>query len=373
MARWHWIILVGIVLLLLLPLFVQGGGYIRESFDFQNDAIRANIAGCGGNINDMWNQYYGRTLTAHLVGNVSMITNINSVTTQLVFDYTILVIAAIVIYGVATYLFGWIAGALASLATLFCTHSVLGLFSSGDVWDIVETCIILPIGMLFIVKWLTDKNKKNLLIGLAAFVVFSIVHPLSLMLPMAMILFIGTLVVYKHTEAKKLLLLLAGVIIGNLVLSYLFINNALILPLSLLGITSTESPLVTFATTEPVGIITFLYEYLSLPTLCLAVIACLSIAKAKLEERQWLFLLMLSAFTIPLVVAAITGLAIDTRRHAMDAATLLAIGIGCLAGYGLSIRTKMAFAKTEVLVVMTTVAVIIGIIPTAIVWLGEQI
>lgn len=372
MLKWHLLIILGIAILLLLPLVLQDGGYIKEAFDFQNDIARAEQAKADGDVHDMWNQYFGRTMTAYMVGKTSLVTGISCKPLQLVFDYAVLLLAGITIYGIATYLFGISAGILSSLAVLFCTHSILGLFSSGDVWDIAETCIILPIGLLFIVKWLTEKGQRNLIAGLVVLAVFSMVHPLSLMLSAAMVLFIGTLVIYKHTKAKKLLLLLSGIVAGNLILAYLFINNALVLPLSLLGIAQTKSPLITYATTEPVSIVTFLYEYLSLPTLGIGVIAYIAIAKTKLQEKQWLFLLALGCFIVPLLTAAMTGLAIDTRRHAMDAATLLALGIGCLAGFG--IKEQLAItgskAKTRVLAPVTAMVVAIGMIPTLAVWIG---
>jgi len=381
MSKKDVIILVIFGLLLILPIFIADNIYpfSYPINDFQNDVNRAELTKTGGNVHDISNQYFGRTAMAYVVGGISNVTGVDTKTVQTYANYTLLFVTCIAIYFVISKLFNIMSGVIASILIFFCTHSMLTLFSAGDIWNIIEIGIVLVPALYFLARWLSCKRKFYLIMSLVLFAIFSSIHPLALTLPYIMIVSFGCYIVYKlikreNKEAMKLGVLLVGIVIGNLLLSAVFIKDALWLHYTnITGIIPdqiVDNPIIMYKSTEPIGIFNFLYTYLSFSTLGVLVIALLfaRIGKIKYkltQEAKW-FLVLLATFAVPFLATAVLGMNADPIRQAMNAGTMIAIGTGCLIGI------VIERYKSKVLIAITSGVIAIGIIPTLIVWFSNQ-
>ncbi len=379
----HIIVLTILCILIILPAFVAENKYpfSYPVNDFQNDVNRAEQAKIDGDINDISNHYLGRTIMAYTIGKVSLVTGIDCYDLQLWINYVMLLLASFCVYVVVYKLFGLTAGIMSVLITFFCTHGFLILFSSGDIWEIIEIGIVLIPALYFLVKWTVNKRPSCLVCLLVLLAVFSSVHPLALILPYIMSLFFGCYIIYKlskreYKEAGVMAILLIGIIIINLTLSYFFIKDAIDLHLALFGKITGEvskNTIMMYGIRTPIGIFTLLYQYITLPVIGILCVAIVLMAKRKgnntgieLIQESKLFILLLGSFVIPFLLASATKYNIDTIRHAMDAGTLIAIITGCLIG------VVIEKYKSKILYAITTSTIALGIIPTLLIWFSTQ-
>ena len=369
-------------LLLLLPLFVTDNEYPLEVGDFKNDVARAEQAKIGGDVHDFSNHYFGRTIMAYTVGRISKVTGLSCTYIQLGINYILLLASCFMIYFLVTKLFGILAGTLSAVLVMFCTHGVAQLFFAGDIWNIIVMCLLLVPAFYFLAKWLAGNQKKYLVTILLLFAVFSSVHSLALILPYVLGLFFGSYVIYKlvrkqYKSAMNASLLLLGIIAGNLMLSYVFVPDAIGLHLSV--ITGTipvgmdSNPIIFYGERIPVSVASLIFTYITIPVIAVLGIslAVWNNSKAKIElnsECKW-FLALLACFIVPLIVAAMFGSSLDPGRHAMNAGILMTIVTGCIVGKVMVANKlpkwhSMTF-KTATLAVVTS-----GIIPSLLVWFG---
>ncbi len=373
-------ILLVLGILLILPAFVAENKYpfSEPVNDFQNDVNRAEQAKINGNINDISNHYFGRTIMAYTVGKTSLVTNISCETLQKWINYIVLFLACITIYFITSRIFNRVAGFVSSITAFFCVHSMLILFSSGDIWNIVEIGIILIPLLYFMTEWFVNKKKAHLVLMLAFAAIFSSIHPLALILPYILGFIFGCYGIYclvkkNYIEVRNITLLYISIAIGNLVLSNFFIADALSLHYAIITRSIPESvannTMLIYSTRVPINISTLLYEYITLPIIGMLVIIGVTWQKIGIKldtKKQTWFLLLLMGFVIPFIIAAMTKINIDPIRHAMDASTLIAIVVGCVIG------TLIVKYKSKILNAIVSSTIAIGIIPTLVIWFSTQ-
>ncbi len=295
------IILIILGILLLLPLLTTDNYYPLEVGDFKNDVARAEQAKIGGNVHDFSNHYMGRTIMAYIVGYISRITDASCKNIQLGINYTIILGALVTVYLVTSRMFGIVAGTLSASLMIFCTHGIAQLFHAGDIWNIIEICIILIPALYFLSRWITLYRKKYLIIALVLFALFSSVHNLALTLPYTLGIFFACFLTYKLAKKEykgtiSLCLLFIGIVIGNLTLSYVFIPDAI--GLHLAAVTGTipagiaNNPIIYYGERIPVSLPALLLIYITIPIIGILTVSLVALRKIKSriklsQEHKW--------------------------------------------------------------------------------------
>ena len=369
------VVLCVIAIVLLFPAIVHNNN--REPLtvgDFKNDVIRAEQTQVGGDVHDPSNHYLGRTIMAYTVGGISTVTGISCKDIQLWIDCLILVGAFLSIYVVVGKLFGSISGLITGLISFFTVRSLLILFVNGDVWNIIEVCIVLIPLLYFTVKWLIGRKLKDLIPMLVLVCVFSSIHPMALLLVYVYGLFFSVYCVYliKRKEYELLIstiIIYVVIAIINLLLSMLFINGALelhketitgLIPDSIL-----HNPIARYASKTPLDFLTVVSEYITFPMIGVLVITIYAWIREKLwfdNIKQVLFIGAIGCFVLAFMFGALSKFNLEPLRHAMDAGTFIAIGTGCMLEK-IFTKRKM-FAYTIVIIC----AIAVGIAPTIMQW-----
>lgn len=294
------------------------------------------------------------------------IARLNHVSAQWVFQWfmaTSLGIALWIIYYVVSELAGIHAGYFAVLLGLFRINSLLMEFTYAVAFNLIDMYIVLPLCILFIVKWLVGKRKRDLVFGLIFMAIFSALHVVAIYVPYIVATLLAGVAVYKlvtHKSIKKFVF--AGLLVTA-------VNLAVSLPLmGQIGYLTK----VMLETMWNGGMFFTNLGYLIMVDVTPLVLAMCAIAviilcyfrkQIVLTESQKYLLAIFGAMACILIVAGMVGSVEWHSRQIIDGSILLSLFVAVVIG---------AVWQTKKLswLIMPTMAVTgLNVINTGIAWI----
>lgn len=290
------------------------------------------------------------------------IARLNHVSAQWVFQWfmaTSLGIALWITYYVVMELAGIQAGYFAVLLGLFRINSLLMEFTYAVAFNLIDMYIILPLCILFIVKWLVNQRKRDLVFGLIFMAIFSALHVVAIYVPYIVATLLAGVVVYKlvtHKSIKKFVF--AGLLVTA-------VNLAVSLPLmGQIGYLTK----VMLETMWHGGMFVTNLGYLIMvdvtPLVLVAgIISVIILKKVTLTEPQKYLLAIFGVMACILIVAGMVGSVEWHARQIIDGSILLSLFVSVVIG---------AVWQTKKLswLIMPTMAVTgLNVINTGIAWI----
>lgn len=274
--------------------------------------------------------YWGQAIIGIPVKWLSDVSGASVLSVYTWMSYLVLALSCITIYTVASRLTSRWAGFIAIVIIVFASEGFMYLFRYGQIFDIVNMCIVLPIGILFLALW-TKTGKLPLLIGtITAFLLFALFHPTGTYLPYCAGLYILLLIAWSTWHRRKKV-----VITSRLALRTSFALAApIILAMVLSSVALAQSDL-SQKVTEAISLPTFLVSLFGLMPLTLLLLALAVIAKNKpsVPAETSLAIGFLSATSIALAVASfVFQISPDPARQAFDLSIVTGLLTALLVG-----------------------------------------
>jgi len=378
------------VVILIMPLLTNNGiiDSIRSSAD-----MKAHIGVITGE--NTYTLYAGQTILKYLFYPFAENDNLDTI--YLWFSFLILIACAFTLYYIVKKLVNNISALLVIPMAIFCSVGIFALFTYGVIFNIVSMYIILPLAILFSVRWLCGKGIWNIILGILLFVLFGVFHATSLYLPFIIIIALVIYIIYawKTHKLKTLIKVLPysiGLVVMNILLSSKYIGVANYKELSLGNIVMPSLPTVlspslptvpsqslpiipspSLSAVSPQSLL-IIISYLSVIVILFA-IAIYQYLKWRKEivigNQTRVFLLILVSMIIALgggvfLISMFWFNSVDIlwfNRITLDLSTVIAIITACLAG--IIIQSKKSPAFNALIFVLLG----IGVIPTLIYWL----
>jgi hypothetical protein len=253
------------------------------------------------------------------------------------FDIAVVLATMTVLYFIFASLVSKWAGLVAVAMAVFCSAGIATLFFAGTIFSIINVCIILPLGLYFLIKWLIQGKWYQGALMLVAFWLFVVSHPTAVYLPFILLIFLGSLLLFKHYRNWKVYSMLGLVVLGG-ILSFFYTNywhrnltQAVLVPLS-----------------------EVVFRYIGAGTLIILVFSVFYIKRNKIamkEETKLLALALLSMIAV-LIPLAFTGVTLG--RAVLDLATVVALFTSCLLG-AIAAKNKMLAYALPLVIVLSAI------------------
>ena len=253
-----------------------------------------------------------------------------------------------VLYFVFSHLVSKWAGLMAVFLILFCSAGVTVLFFSGTIFSIVNVFIVLPLGLYFVIKWLTCQRVYQAVLAILLLVAFSLLHPTgAYLLPVLLIFFAITLCSKRYRNYRTIIVF------------------ALLLIITALSV-STQYKELQIRLAHPTVLVSvgeFITKYVRIAVGLLLGFAVLFLIKRKeqIEQHTQLLIIMLGSIVVVLVPVAFIGFSLG--RSILDLAGIIALLTACLLG----IIVKQD--KMHILAPALFCVAIVGGIPMLKVWI----
>ena len=292
----RWIVLLLLVLLIMLPPAIHSYAYPNLGDD---SAVHLAVMDVMADYQLPETAYWGQLIVGYPLVGIAELFGVSIDTAFLWWSYVMLALAVVVIFLVVGSLVSRWAGMIATVLVVFGTQGAMYLFHYGQIFNIVNMLIVLPVAIWFLVKGLT--GRRWWLVGAvgmtALFIVF---HPTG------GALFLGDGGVPTPTGEGVELMWQGGKVT----------TEAVNVPSSLLGVLGIV----------PIG---------------LGVGAVVWSIRNRIQmraETKW----FIGAVAVVCLLLSFgwlcPNLSPDPSRHAMDLASWMAIGIATLTGVALSER-----------------------------------
>lgn len=386
-----WILLIALLLIILLPPAVHGYVYPNKGDDTAVHLATIEMISADS-LPQM--AYWGQAIVGVPTKFLSDTTGWGLDGIYLWWSFGMLALVGVVLYLVVGSLVNRWAGIIAAVMVLFVSQGVTYLFHYGQIFDIVNMFVILPVAVWFLVRWLTGKGNQweNGVMSLGMFALFSVFHSSGEYAPYALGLFFAGLVMWMVWQRK-------GAILGKAAVEYttsyhdtqpvaaskLVEGYPPSLPQRLasrvwftppqaeqtthfearsvkvaamgavlIGVTAwltiggagtpvggesvnplLKGPLLATTQVEGPSVPTFLFGYLGLVPIGLAILAAAVIAKEGIwiKKETGLLLLALGAFAAVLSIGAFwPNLSPDPSRQALDLVGVIGIPIAVISG-----------------------------------------
>ena len=296
--------------------------------------------------------YLGQIVVAYPTSILGRLTGIDTDVLFLWFNFLVLICIGSSLY-VVLGLVNKTARLLAIPIVMFSTQSILAMFLNGTIMHIINVYIVFLLGAFFMIKYLTESKRHQIILSLSLFSVFSILHPSGIYLSAVLIPF---LVIYKRQRAW----LFSMAIPLGLLLSYTLVPAARALTLQMLTPKASIVPIPTLDN--------FLVERLGLTTLTILVVSLIGVIiyrkKIHLDTNAKLFVTLITIFAAVMATVTFTGISAEPLRTSTDLATLLAVLATCLAGLVLQADKRRLLSPAIILVT------VIGVTATLLGWFG---
>lgn len=274
------------------------------------------------------------------------------------FSFGALAAVGITVYLVISRLVSRLAGWLALLLSVFSAQGLLYFFYYGQIFNIINIGIILPVLVYFAVRYVEQRKLFQLLILLFLVGLFGSFHTSGIYLPAIAGLATVVYVTYKRLKKQRIEKSVAFVGLGIVVFSAIVFVYFIFLP--------TVKSLQSYEGFQMVKLFTVLGKGMTIPLghyaldivsptilalLGLTIVYFSDVLKAA-DRKARLLISILACILTPLGVAAFAKLSLDPWRQAVDFATILALFIAVFVGILLGKRKNQA--------VMVIVALLIG-------------
>jgi len=243
----------------------------------------------------------------------------------------------------------------------------------GTIFNIINMCVILPLAIFFMIRWLQEFRVYQAVMSACLFSLFSVFHITSVYLLPALTLFFAVFIIYRL--AKRDRVKLTGVIgFGTITVGLNLISSRLLFPsthvlaatqtVASASVTSTAAMSITAPTSPTLSnFLSYGLGPITLTILCLSIAALvMHRKKLVLTYSSKLFVTVLACFVAVLIPAAFTNISDFSYRQALDLSSVLAIITACLAGIAIT------FDRTKLFTCICIVLVVCGSVPHLLSW-----
>lgn len=309
--------------------------------------------------------YLGSLLVGIVIVWVSNSTNIGMSTLFLWFSFLSLVVAGIVLYFVMSRLINRKSGWLALILAIFCAQSVLFQFYFGQIFNLINIAIILPLLLYFTVRYLIEKKLYQLVLVIILCGLFGSFHVSGIYLPFISGFAVALYMIYSLARKRNMqlrpIILGLGIVAGSIIVA-MWID-----PLSLMGrdgLAGFMHSIDRMGTRMAIPVVDYLLSIVSPTVLVILVFVCMyskDILMAISNEAKLLSILLLSGVVV-LVASVATKIALDPWRQALDLATISVLFVTIPLGVFVSQY------KNKLVVIILLLAVVFGMYRSIPVW-----
>jgi len=272
--------------------------------------------------------YMGVLVIAYPLAGIVKLTGFDVRTVYIWFNFIALIGAAFSLFFVTRKLVNKTASWLSVPITMFCSVSILAMFTAGVIFNVINMYVILPWAVYFMVKWITQKKWYYWLISIAMLGLFFVFHASGMYLPFAMASFLGGAILWRilkgqYTSFKPILMLCLPLMAIGVGLS------ARLLPL--LGYLDRLG--MDYGAINPSQFVKLNLGFVTAILLCLGIygyIVSRKLIRISIEAK--LFGLLLLCFVLPLAVGMAFNILSASARLALDLGAIMALIIACLLG-----------------------------------------
>ncbi|MEE9304550.1 MAG: hypothetical protein V3U84_12310 [Thiotrichaceae bacterium] len=290
---------------------------------------------------------------------ISNLTSTSIDTLYLWFTYGVLILVGITIYFVVSRLVNREAGWFALWLTTFCAQGILFLFYFGQIFNLINIGIILPLLLYFIVKYLIGKRVYQLVLVLIFAGLFGSFHTSGIYLPI--VASFATLMYVIYARDKKYKINIHGIVLGIGIVVLSAIAFVLI-PEGRYLVDRMVFSIINRTLTVP--LVDYLLGIVS-PTLLVLLVGGAVYSKnilKNINKETKILITILSCTIMVLAVAAFAPISPDPWRQALDLATILALFVAVLLG--LFIRQQ----KDKLLIIIILIVVGVGLFHNVPAW-----
>lgn len=323
--------------------------------------------------------YYGQDILAYIMKPFADSENLETI--YLWFSFIILIVCAVVLYYVTNKLVNGTAAILVIPITFCCSVGIFALFKFGVIFNIINMCIVLPLAVLFSVRWFAGKGEWNALLGLLSFTLFSIFHVTSLYLPyvvgVALVVYVGyALKKHKVVSLKRAIPYGFVLALMNILVADQFIGGVSKIQTTSAFVGEGTSHIVNLMAATPASLV-IIMEFLSFTIILtvLAIAGFIALRKKTIVDSQkkillyifGSFILALGFGLILMSMPQLSQMSIDIlwfHRIALDLATIIAMATACVLGF------VMQHNRFKIFNIVVVFSVIGGSIPTLIAWVA---
>ncbi len=203
------IIIVGLVvfcIIIVLPPIMRGYVYPNIGDD---TAAHMNILDtiglfAPGNENLEQIRYSAIYIVGYPLDLVSHIFSVSKDTLFFWFNYLALIGVGLSLFFIFKDLVSLSAGIVALVLPIFTSYSMLLLFYSGVVFEIINIGIILPLACYFTIKWLMAKNKRYAISAICLFLLFATFHSTGIYLPFIILASLASFIIYRAMKRQAI-------------------------------------------------------------------------------------------------------------------------------------------------------------------------
>jgi len=294
--------------------------------------------------------YCGYYIVGYPMDIISQIFDVSKDSLFFWFNYLALLGVGLTLFFVFKKLVSLPAGLLALILPVFASFSILLLFYSGVIFNIVNMAIILPFYCYCLIQWLVTSQRKYAIGAICLIILFSVFHSTGVYMP---IIGVASLVLYvlykrrKHEPISKWVVIVIPMVTASgvglfLVLNYYLVTELLasLAPVGISGVLVLQESLLHYMSPIVLGIIVLS-------------IMCLTNKYRLISEREWLIVIMFSLLAVPLLLVMLFGWSPYPFRQGYDFAILLSMVAVTLVG--IVIRVDKRRVMVSLLVVLSIV------------------
>jgi predicted GH43/DUF377 family glycosyl hydrolase len=350
-------IVVGLLLfslIIILPPFIHG--YVYPNIGDDTSVYLDRIEQMGRD--DVSVQYTGYMLAGYPMLFFRDMLGWDLNTQFLWFNYLMLVIAGIVLYLVFSKLVNKVAGVICLLTVIFCSQGVMYLFYYGQIFNIINLTIILPILLLFCVNYIANGKWYNLVLTILLSILFSSFHTNGIYLPALAGVGLVSYIMYcviKKEKTNRRVIVASGTISIIAIIAFVVL---VLLPTANVLKEYVENPLLSTMNNIGKGMAVPVYSWvISILTpfiLGIIVISALyykSIKEKSDTKNKALFYILL-ILTVILAIVSFCKISLDPWRQAVDLAIILSMLLSVMMG--------ILLYKQKSIVLIILVVLIIG-------------
>ena len=174
--------------------------------------------------------YGGIYIVGYPLDMISHIFNIDNDILFAWFNYLALMGMGISLFFIFKNLIGLYAGLLALLIPIFTSFSVLLLFYSGVIFNIINIGIVLPFACYYVIKYLMTKKKRFMARAICLSVLFSVFHSTGIYMPFIVIIGFMAYAICKMVKKQtipKWSILGAVVVASGLAAVFIIVNPSM--------------------------------------------------------------------------------------------------------------------------------------------------
>lgn len=335
-----------IIVIALLPLLTKGTvynhitGYDQPRSDFRDYTAEIQTWIDGEPIVN--EAYYSRVILGYPIMLLSKYTGIEVDRIYITVCFLSLILAGFTLFWMMRTLIDKQSAWMSIILSIMCSTGVLAMFYFGMISNIINMYVILPVCIVFSIKWYETRKKRYALISIFAMALFSLFHTTALYIPYTVAVIIVMLsilvVMKKKVGIDKIALLMLILFITNLVITYTLLPSASALNEMAFdnakSITTGGETQQLYHSAMPIG--QFIIEYLTIPVIGILAVITVVFVKARknieIGKTTKYLLVILGGFAITLLAGAFLGISPEPVRTSADLATIMAIIVAVLAG-----------------------------------------